>query len=361
MSELQTNKRDFGKTRLINTAPIELQEGDIKLAVNNFSFTANNITYAVAGERIRYWEFFPTHDDPNNEWGIIPVWGFATVTESRSEEIPVGERLFGYFPPADEVKLTPVNVSSATLFDGAAHRADLPAGYNVYRRVAGEANYDPAFDKERMLLFPLYVTSFCLHDMLQDNDWFGAEQVIVGSASSKTSIGLGYAIQEDDKAPTQIGLTSARNKASVEKLGIYDQVVSYDDLEAISANKKTVIVDMSGNGELLAKLHTHLGDNMVFTSNVGMTHWESFGTQPGFNHERSQMFFAPGHIQQRIKQWGAEGFDQKSGAFIVRTALKSHTWLTMQEVDGLSGLESVYPDVCHGQLAPEVGLIIQLS
>ncbi len=360
MTELQTRKDDFAKTRLANSAPIELDNGDIKLAVNHFSFTANNITYAVAGEMLRYWQFFPANDDPNDEWGIIPVWGFATVVDSQHESIEVGERLFGYFPPANELKITPVNISDSTLFDGAAHRAELPPGYNVYRRLSGEPNYDSAFDQERMLLFPLYVTAFCLHDMLQDNDWFEAEQVIIGSASSKTSIGLAYAVAEDTASPLLVGLTSARNKNAVENLGIYDSVVTYGELESIDASKAAVIVDMSANGEMLGRLHTHLGDNMKFCSNVGMTHWEDAGPRPGFIQERSKMFFAPGHIQQRMKDWGPEGFEQKSSAFIMRTALKSRDWLTMREVDGLTGLSEIYDDVCHGKVAPETGLIVKV-
>jgi len=360
MQQLQTNKRDFGAIRITDSAPITLDDGDIRVTVNNFAFTANNITYAVAGEMIRYWEFFPANANPENQWGIIPVWGFATVAESNHAEFTEGEKLFGYFPPAHELKLTPSKVSSASFFDASEHRAELPPGYNVYRRTAGEANYDPSFDQERMLLFPLYLTAFCLHDMLQDNQWFGAEQVIIGSASSKTSIGLAYAIEEDDAAPSLVGLTSSRNKESVEKLGIYDSVVTYDDIPSINAGSPAVIVDMSANADMLSKLHTHLGDNMKFCSNVGMTHWADAGAQPGIIQERSKMFFAPGHIQKRMQQWGPEQFDQASTEFVVRTVMKSRAWLTMKQLDGLTGLSNVYDDVLHGRVSPEVGLIINL-
>lgn len=360
MAELQTRKDNFATIRLVETTPTALQTGEIRLAVNRFSFTANNITYAVAGEMLKYWEFFPAADNANNDWGIIPVWGFATVTESLCDDINAGERLFGYFPPADEITLKPVNVSAGTLFDGAAHRAALPPGYNVYRRLSGEPNYDPSFDQERMLLFPLYVTAFCLHDMLKSNDWFNSQQVIIGSASSKTSIGLAYAIEEDSSSPKLVGLTSQRNLAAVTKLGIYDEVISYDQLTHIDASQASVIVDMSANGEMLGRLHTHLGDNMKFCSNVGMTHWEDSAPNGGVIAERSKMFFAPSHIQQRMQDWGPQEFEQKSSAFIRRTGLKSRSWLTMQEIDGLSGLSEVYDDVCHGRVSPELGLIIKV-
>lgn len=360
MTEFQTRKDDLATTRLVETRPITLQPGDIKVAVNSFSFTANNITYAVAGTQFRYWQFFPTSSDQGDEWGIIPVWGFATVVDSKCDEITTGERLFGYFPPADELKITPTNISNGLLFDGAEHRADLPPGYNVYRRIVGESDYDASFDQERMLLYPLYLTAFCLHDMLHSNNWFNAEQVVIGSASSKTSIGLAYAIDEDESSPALIGLTSSANQNAVESLSIYDEVATYDKLESINPNKATVIVDMSANGEVLGRLHTHLGDNMKFCSNVGMTHWEDSAPGAGFNQERSKMFFAPSHIQQRMKDWGADEFEKRSSAFIIRTALKSRSWLTMEAVTGLQGLQHVYDDVCHGRVSPKSGLIITL-
>lgn len=360
MTQLQTNKKDFSATRLIQDPSPKVDEGDILLAIESFSFTANNITYAVMGEQLRYWQFYPPAGENAKEWGLIPVWGFAKVIQSRCDEIAIGERVFGYFPPANEVKMTPVKISNSGFFDGIAHRAELPPSYNSYRRVSADPKYDPDFDQERMLLFPLYVTAFSLHDMLQSENFYGAEQVVIGSASSKTSIGLAYALDEDPDAPTVVGLTSSRNLESVKQLGLYDQSVSYSKLTDIDASKPTVIVDMSSNGDVLGRLHTHLGDNMKFCSNVGLTHWEDERPGPGFIRERSEMFFAPGHIQKRLQEWGPGEFDKRSSAFIMRTAAKSRQWLTMKQISGLKGLSEIYDDVCHGKLPPEQGLIVRL-
>jgi hypothetical protein len=359
MIEFQVRKDNFAKTQLVESAVAPINDGEVRLAVNKFSFTANNITYAMMGERLSYWQFFPAIGDDAQAWGVIPVWGFATVIESKSSEIPVGERLFGYFPPASEVAITPVKVGQTTLFDGAAHRAELPAGYNVYRRVTAEPGYDASMDQDRMLLYPLYVTSFCLHDMLQDNAWYDAEQVVIVSASSKTSIGLAYALDEDQNAPKIVGITSQRNVELVKKLGLYDTVLSYQQLDQIDTTKKTTIVDMSANAQVLGKLHTLLGDNMRFCSNVGLTHWDEAGAAEGIISERSEMFFAPSHIQKRMQDWGAEGFQTRSSEFINRTALKSRTWLEMKTIDGIQGLSDIYPDVCDGRMPPEQGLIIE--
>jgi hypothetical protein len=360
MFEFQTNKADLAKSRLVATTKPEIGSDQVLVKVDKFAFTANNITYAAMGDALRYWEFFPPSGDEPQDWGIIPVWGFADVVESNSSELPVGDRLFGYFPPTDYLAMTPSNVSAGAFMDGAEHRSTLPPGYNLYRRVLAETNYHSQADDERMLLFVLHLTSFCLYDMLQSNDWFGAQQVVIISASSKTSTGLAYGLEADESAPAVIGLTSARNLQLVDSLGVYQSAYSYDDIEKIDANLATVIVDMSGDSSVLGRLHKHLGDNMRFCSNVGFTHWDEPRSGEGIIQERSEMFFAPSVIQTRMKEWGREKFDEKSMQFVMHSSAKSRAWLKMTYLDGVEGLEKVYADVCEGKIAADQGLIVKM-
>jgi hypothetical protein len=60
------------------------------------------------------------------------------------------------------------------------------------------------------LLQPLFMTSFVLDDWLVDSDLFGAELVVLGSASSKTAIGLAHLLTTNQRARV-VGLTSERN------------------------------------------------------------------------------------------------------------------------------------------------------
>lgn len=360
MHVFQTNKADLATGRIVEADKPEIAEGEVLLKVDRFAFTANNVTYAVMGDRLRYWEFFPPTGDNPEAWGIIPVWGFADVVESKSEEVPVGDRLFGYFPPADYMKATPANISAGAFLDGSAHRASLPPGYNLYRRVKAEPHYDPSMDDERMLLFVLHLTSFCLYDLLLSNDWYGASQIVIISASSKTSTGLAYGLANDENAPHVVGLTSGRNIDLVNSLNVYDSVVDYADIENIDASQATVIVDMSGDSGVLSRLHTHLGDNMRFCSNVGLTHWEEPQTADGIIQERSEMFFAPSHIQQCIKEWGHAEFDRRSTKFVMHSSAKSREWMNINYLEGVSGLAEVYADVCDGKIAPDQGLIVKM-
>ena len=357
MQEFQTNKEDITQSRLVQAPISTVGNGEVLVEVDRFAFTANNITYAAMGDPLQYWQFFLPHGKDAKKWGIIPVWGFADVIESYNTQLPVGERLFGYFPPANDLVLKPTKITPMRLTDGSAHRAQLPPTYNMYQRVKHEPGYDKANDNQRMLLFVLHMASFCLYDLLKSNDWFGAEQVVIISASSKTSTGLAYGLTDDD-APHIIGLTSDHHLDFVNSIDAYDSVLSYDNLEQIDASKPTVIVDMSANADLLSRLHTYLGDNMRYTSNVGLTHWDESRGADGIIKERSHQFFAPSHIQQRMKEWGHEEFNERSMSYIMKSVAKTTPWLKIKELDGLNGLSKVYPEVCDGKIGPDEALVI---
>ena len=70
-----------------------LPDEALLIKIDRFAFTANNITYAVLGDQLKYWQLFPA---PEN-FGNIPVWGFGEVMASRHPGISKGERLFGFF------------------------------------------------------------------------------------------------------------------------------------------------------------------------------------------------------------------------------------------------------------------------
>lgn len=357
---LEVRRDDLSTTRLTRTTQRELQAGEVLCRVDRFALTANNITYGVVGEKIGYWQFFPAEEG----WGVIPVWGFADVIESHHPEIAMGERLYGYFPMGTQVLLQPQSIKPERLIDGSPHRAKLPPVYNSYARTSGEPQFDAAMEDERMLLLPLYATSYCLYDFLKDANWFGAEQIVVISASSKTALGLATALamarNEDATVPPAIALTSQRNLDWVESLGLYHKVCSYKNLKDIDARLPTAIVDMSGNGEVLSDLHAHLGDNMRFCSNVGITHYADTNMGPGFIRQRSAMFFAPAHIQKRASDWGPGVFQQKSFEFWRKAAQLSREWLKLEYFDGTDGMQRAYKQVLSGKAQPAQGFIVRL-
>ena len=362
--QMEVQRKAFFKSQLSDVpgTQLTLGDGEILVQIEQFAYTANNITYAVVGDMIGYWKFFPpTGDGETQGWGVIPVWGFANVVESNVPDVPVGERLFGYFPPAKYLKIKADHISEKKLIDVSEHRSKLPSGYNIYYRVLNEKGYDRANDYARMVLYPLHLTSFCLWDAMQDKDWYGAQQVIVLSASSKTSTGLGYALKFDDSSPQCIGITSKRNLDQVKSLDIYDQCMSYEDLDDIDVSIPTVIVDMSGNTTVLAKLHNALGEQMKYTINVGLTHWADTKPHKDIIQERSEFFFAPGHIKKRMKEWGPAEFNKKTSTFMLSAATKTSEWLEFKEVNGLVELAKIHPSVCDGKIPANQGLIVKVT
>lgn len=353
---LEVTRANLAETRLRESAPPPLTEGQVLLKVDRFAITANNVTYGIVGEKIGYWNFFPAPEG----WGVIPVWGFADVARSRAGGVKEGDRLFGYFPMGTHLAMTPGKVSAERLVDASPHRAMLPPVYNSYARVDAEPAYDRLFDDYRALLFPLYATSFCLYDFLLDNAWFGAGQIIVVSASSKTAIGLAFALKRDAAAPPAIGVTSARNKEMVAALGLYGETITYDALDRVDSSRPAVIVDMSGNGSVLSRLHAHLGGNMRYCSNVGVTHYEENTMGPGFIRERSAMFFAPGHIQKRSKDWGPGVFEKKAFAFWRDAAADSRRWLKLAPAKGAGAMEAAFHRARKGDVRPDEGVIVEL-
>ena len=69
-------KRDaLRETKIVQHEARALVDGEVRMAIDKFALTANNVSYAVIGDTFGYWKFFPAE----GEWGIVPVWGGAQV------------------------------------------------------------------------------------------------------------------------------------------------------------------------------------------------------------------------------------------------------------------------------------------
>jgi NADPH:quinone reductase-like Zn-dependent oxidoreductase len=157
-SQLEVVRADLHRTRLVEAPVPTLGEGEVLLAVDAFGLTANNVTYAAFGDMLGYWKFFPAE----GEWGRIPVWGFADVVASEDDRLAVGARVYGYLPMGTHLVVAPARVGAHDFVDGSAHRADLPRTYNTYQVVSADPSFDADREDERMLLWPLFVTSFLI-------------------------------------------------------------------------------------------------------------------------------------------------------------------------------------------------------
>ncbi|MGQ0684751.1 DUF2855 family protein [Bradyrhizobium sp.] len=349
---------DLQRCKTIETQlpdPAALPEEALLVKVTRFAFTANNVTYAVLGDTLKYWTLFPAPDG----FGNVPVWGFGEVIASKHPGIAMGETLFGYFPMATHLVIEAADISKRGLRDGAAHRQGVSPVYNSYARVTSNPEFQGRAGDYRALLQPLFMLSFMVDDYLAENEMFGAKSVLLSSASSKTAFGLAHLLHARGNVKV-IGLTSASNVAFVQSLGCYDEVVTYDKVASLPANVPVAYVDMAGNSALRETLHRHFGEQMKYSGRVGLTHHTAAVNEPELPGAKPSWFFAPDHIRKRAKEWGPGGVDQRFGAAWSGFSPRLGTWLKVTEGRGPDAVKKVYLDTLNGHVPPDGGQILSL-
>lgn len=353
---VQVRRVALDDLRIVEGALSPLGEDEVRLKVESFSVTANNVTYAVAGDAFGYWNFFPGE----GEWGVVPMWGHAVVTESTHTEIAVGERVYGYLPMAEYLDVLPTNVTPGGFSDAAAHRMPMSPVYNRYSRLAADPEHDPAREGERMIFGPLFRTGFMIEYFMRRESWFGAEQVVMTSASSKTAMGTASVMRAKSPHIRRIGLTSAANVEFVRSGGFYDAVLDYEHLADLP-QVSSVSVDFAGNSGLLYQLHSALGGSLKYSCTVGATHvGKGFGQGGGpLPGPAPVLFFAPDHIVAAMKERGPKAFGDDV-ATSWRTFLDDIGGsLRIDERDGLEAARDAFADTLAGRADPAVGIVVR--
>lgn len=354
--DLLIRKDDLADTRIVERSGSTPGPGEIVLRVDRVGMTANNVTYALAGDILRYWNFFPAEDG----WGRVPLWGFAAVAASNHPEIEVGTRVFGYLPTSSDLVVQPDRINDGGFQDVSSHRADLPRTYNVYATTSG----DPAYLKQRedlqILYRPLFFTSFMLDDFLADNGFFGAEAVLFSSASSKTAYGTAFCIGLREERPVMVGLTSSGNVDFTKSLGCYDEVLSYDEVTSLPDGRTMVYVDVAGSKPLRATVHNHLGEKLLYDAIVGTTHLDTQSLAGGQDlpGPTPTFFFAPDQIKKRRDDWGRGGVEKGHAEAWREFAPVVEQWVDVTVGKGPEGLRDAWLEVLSGKTDPRVGHVI---
>jgi hypothetical protein len=349
---LAVARDDLTRTTLAESPEPDLADGEVLLRADRVGLTANNVTYAVLGETLRYWQFFPPEPrglDP--EWGITPLWGFAEVAASAVDGVAAGQRVYGYLPSASHLVVRPDRVDVTGFRDATEHRRELPSPYNAYRLTTGDAAYRADQEDLLVLFRPLFFTSFMLVDHLVDNGCFGASAVILSSASSKTAYAAAFELR--GKGPRVIGLTSPGNVAFVSSLGCYDHVVSYGDVATLES-VPTAYLDLSGAPGIRDAVRQHLGDRLVREVAIGFT------SQVSNIDSTGDIFFAPDQMRKRAMEWGRAGLDQRFSEAWHRFAAAATAWVEVQVGEGPEALQAAWLEVVAGRTPPRVGHVIQL-
>jgi len=360
MTRLLMNRSRFEDMLIDSATAPSAKDGEVVLALDRFSLTVNNITYAAFGDKLRYWDFFPTGVDG---YGLLPVWGYANVVDSSAEGIDPGQRYFGYFPSATHLVVQPGKTGARSFRDESPHRRALPEVYNWYQRSDNDPLQAAATEPLHAIFRPLFVTAFGLADFLAEKDFFGAEQVVISSASSRTGYSEAFSIGLHSRIDT-IGLTSARHRDFVEGLGLYARVLAYEDLEQLDPNRPTVYVDIAGNAELQLRVHRHFGEQLVHDAALGASHTHQ-PPQPekDLPGPAAKFFFAPDWVARRQGEWGSEEFNRRVGQAVAGffEHVTKHNLIDICEQGGFDAAREVLVEMLEGRTDPGVGHVIRLG
>jgi hypothetical protein len=358
-TQLLVRKDQIATTQLHDEPDAPLADGQVRVRVESFALTSNNITYAAFGDAMGYWQFYPSGQEG---WGLVPVWGFGTVSQSLCPGVAVGERLYGYWPMASSAVLTPSRLTPAQFTESAPHRAELPATYNQYSRSTQDPFYTPDSESVQSLLRPLYFTSWLIDDFLADNAFFGADTMLLSSASSKTAYGTAFELKKRAGLEV-IGLTSPGNVKFCESLGCYDRVIPYGQLDAIDKDAACVYVDFAGNAGLRRTVHERFA-NLKYSCSIGGTHFDELGGAKGLPGPRATLFFAPAQIKKRSQEWGREELGNRLAqawrVFRAKVEDPAGPWLKVEHHRGPQAVQAAYALVLAGG-DPRNGHILSLA
>jgi hypothetical protein len=355
--DLEIDRNNLARSRVVERPLPELQPGQVRFAVDRFALTANTVTYAVTGDILGYWDFYPAAEPG---WGHVPAMGWAQVVASSHADVRVGDRYYGWFPMSRFVDVT-VTPTADGLRDDGPHRAAHAPVYRAYVATDRDPFYQPGEDAEdrHALLRGLFVTGFLAEDYFADNAWFGAGRVLVLSASSKTAIGFANCASSRGGIEV-IGVTSPGNVAFVGGLGCYDRIITYADVETLPADAPIVSIDMSGDGGVLARVHAHFRDQLRHSMAIGRSHHDAPPRSEGLPGPRPAFFFAPTQVKKRVQDWGPRTYQENIAQALIRFVDDSRSWLKVTRVRGPEAAQATWRAVHSGKVAPDVGYVVSI-
>jgi hypothetical protein len=355
MLQLHVKRGDLSTARAVTMPVSPLADGAVRLQLELFGLSANNVTYAAMGEGVAgYWDFFPAPPG----WGCPPCWGFAEVTESRAPDVAAGSRYYGYFPIAETLDVLPVKVSASGFTDGTPHRANKAAVYNRYLITTADPLYDQEFEPEQVLLRPTFASGWWLADFIHQGN---PGTVVMSSASSKSAMATAHQLRKLG-SHRLVGLTSKRNNSFVRGTALYDDVLDYEHISSLSARAPTTYADFLGRESLTARVHEVLAEGLTRSVLFGATDWsdKAGGVQPpssAIKGPTPEIFFTPGYRDSRHREDPTVGAAMPADmrAFYP----KSRQFLAIQDFRGVDQILSCWKQLVSGDVSPKDGLALR--
>ncbi|KAJ3416186.1 hypothetical protein HDV05_002831 [Chytridiales sp. JEL 0842] len=357
VSLADTTKLNFLK----RTLPAQVEDGSIRIKIEKIGLTANNRTYVVIALDMGYSKFFEVSSGKT----AIPAWTIGTIVQSKHKELGVGTKIYGYLPVSDYYD---VKVSSISVTGFSVAYPQLPPDFSIYGDFS-ILSKDPSYSSDKedsILLFkPLWTTSFLLKYFLEHKQFFGADAVLISSATSKTSFCLAHLLTKlgDSKRPIRvIGITSRKNEAFARSLGVYTDIVLYENVAKFK-QLKTVYVDVAGDPKLLQSLMNDFGENYLRGILVGLSHFDSQekkepALQADPSASKNEWFFAPEWGKKIRAELGPREVMNRMGKGWNMLLNDAPKWINYKNFVGEKQIEQVYGQLCDGSVNPNEGLIV---
>ncbi|KAF6805604.1 hypothetical protein CSOJ01_09403 [Colletotrichum sojae] len=370
----------------------QLAPSSVRLRIEVISLRSKNLSYARGRTILHWWDAYSVPEDappPFNdaaEWGIVPAWGFARVTDTTIPSIAVGSRLWvddlgslGRDEPAPEqphdhvqpLQYMPADKPLDDIF--AAFRCLFPvfeSGHLLNQAVfaAAPATAGP--------IHPLGLPHLPWTD--ENADLTGAAVVSL-SAASKTGRSLAWQLARNrDRAggdPTLAAFAESdgQTPSLAIKLAAYTNPIS----EALSwireaAPTRVVVLDF---GSPAAVLDSFMG--ALTASAVAPTTAIQVGQEPKvFTADEMAAFPAQskrlGKVQfntsgvrdRALEAAGAAEYsralDEAWERFYREKGLGDISLPRLAGVEGAGGIEGAWQDLCTGKITPGIGIVVDL-
>ena len=239
------------------------------------SMTANNKFYWSFGEKppFSFNKCYPINAKTSKlienhelsaEGYVHPVvWGIAEVTSTTIEGVEVGSQYMAMLPIGESVSFAKAEVQG----DGniVVDRPSTFAAYNNFVKIdTDNAMASSEYSDLALACMPGIVTGYGLYFRMLQYNCYGADNIVVTSASSKVALAMALYMKNDSdkkfKDKKIIGYTSSSNIEFCKRTGLYDTVLSYDE---VLPSQEYVMIDIAGRGNVYTKNEKESGVDIL--------------------------------------------------------------------------------------------------
>ncbi len=206
---------------------------------------------------------------------------------------------------------------------------------------------------------PLSITGYLVSDHLDQHQCFGADTVVLTSASSKTALFTAYFLHQLG-GPRVVGLTSSCNLDFVHSTGTYDEVLEYGELAKL-AGDRVALLDYGSNLDVRSAVTAHCGSSLVKNFAMGISHapdLQRLLDTSSLAGPTPEMFPAQLAVTTRREELGGGEYDRRTAAALVASRSWSRGWLTITEGHGAEDIAAVCRVLLDGSVAPDTGHVL---